>query len=156
MNNNQNNQNNNKNLHNQLEEIVFDTEVLTEEDPISLLTLISNKTINKVDAWRILQLIHSGDLTSNLPQYGILTVFSLSKSYIQFAELFEQGCQMLRENNILTEEIEKVHQKRIKEILSQKGIDLYEETVIVTKSAKNTNKTNKNNKNGKPKNKKNN
>jgi len=156
MNNNQNNQNNNKNLDNQLEEIVFDTEVLTEEDPISLLTLISNKTINKVDAWRILQLIHSGDLTSNLPQYGILTVFSLSKSYIQFAELFEQGCQMLRENNILTEEIEKVHQKRIKEILSKKGIDLYEETVIVTKSVKNTNKTNKNNKNGKPKNKKNN
>jgi hypothetical protein len=156
MNNNYNNQNNNKNLNNQLEEIVFDTAVLTEEDPISLLTLISSKTINNVDAWRILQLIHSGDLTSNLPQYGILTVFSLSKSYIQFTELFEQGCQMLRENNILTEEIEKVHQKRIKEILSQKGIDLFEETVIVTKSAKNTNKTNKNNKNGKTKNKKNN
>jgi hypothetical protein len=154
MKNNHNNQNNN--LNNQIEEIVFDTEVLTEEDPISLLTLISNKTINKVDAWRILQLIHSGDLTSNLPQYGILTVFSLSKNYIQFAELFEQGCQMLRENNILTEEIEKVHQKRIKEILSRKGIDLFEETVIVNKSAKNTNKTNKNNKNGKPKNKKNN
>jgi hypothetical protein len=156
MNNNYNKPNDNKNLNNQLEEMVFDTEVLTEEDPISLLTLISNKTINKVDAWRILQLIHSGDLTSNLPQYGILTVFSLSKSYIQFAELFEQGCQMLRENNILTEEIEKVHQKRIKEILSRKGIDLFEETVIVKKSAKNTNKTNKNNKNGKPKNKKNN
>jgi hypothetical protein len=156
MNNNYNNQNNNKNLNNQLEEIVFDTAVLTEEDPISLLTLISSKTINNVDAWRILQLIHSGDLTSNLPQYGILTVFSLSKSYIQFTELFEQGCQMLRENNILTEEIEKVHQKRIKEILSQKGIDLFEETVIVTKSVKNTNKTNKNNKNGKTKNKKNN
>lgn len=156
MNNHYNNQNNYKNHNKQLEEMVFDTEVLTEEDPIALLTLISNKTINKLDAWRILQLIHSGDLTSNLPQYGILTVFSLSKNYIQFAELFEQGCQMLRENDILTEEIEKVHQKRIKEILSRKGIDLVEETVIVKKSLKNTNKTNKNNKNGKSKNKKNN
>ena len=52
-------------------------------------------------------MIHNGELDCYLPQYGILTVHSLSKDIEQFNQLFSQGCDMLRDEKILTEDKEK-------------------------------------------------
>ena len=141
--------NNNNNNEYSYDKLVLNTDILTEDDPIKLLHLFSDGYISRTDAWRLMQLIHQGEYDCGLPQYGLLTVFSLAKDYKQFTELYEQGCDMLRDNKILTDEIEKGEKIRITKILLQNGIDINEQPVKVTKSAKKPNKNNKNNKNKK-------
>jgi len=136
----------NNNNNNDEYSYVLNTDILTEDDPIKLLNLFSDGLISRTDAWRLMQLIHQGEYDCGLPQYGLLTVFSLAKDYVQFTELYEQGCDMLRKSNILTEEIENGEKIRITKILLQKGIDINEESVKVTKSIKKPNKNNKNKK----------
>lgn len=138
--------NNNNNNNNEEYSYVLNTDILTEEDPIKLLNLFSDGLISRTDAWRLMQLIHQGEYDCGLPQYGLLTVFSLAKDYLQFTELYEQGCDMLRKSNILTEEIENGEKIRITKILLQKGIDINQPSVKVTKSIKKPNKNNKNKK----------
>ena len=80
---------------------------LTEEEPVRLIDSIINGKLNRIDSWKILSMIHNGELDCYLPQYGILTVHSLSKDIEQFNQLFSQGCDMLRDEKILTEDKEK-------------------------------------------------
>lgn len=80
--------------------------ILTCEDPVPLLEKLHNGSISRYDCWNILRLIHAGEFNCNLPQYGTMTVFSLAKDPDEFRRLYDQGCEMLRENGQLTEEDE--------------------------------------------------
>ena len=80
---------------------------LTESEPISLLDSIISGQLTRFESWKLISLIHEGELDCNLPQYGILTVHCLSKDIKQFDELFSQGCDLLRSEQQLTEKIEK-------------------------------------------------
>jgi hypothetical protein len=80
--------------------------ILTCEDPVPLLTKLHDGTISRFDCWNILRLIHAGEFNCNLPQYGTMTVFSLSKDPDEFRRLYDQGCEMLRENGQLSAEDE--------------------------------------------------
>ena len=82
--------------------------VLTCEDPVPLLTKLHNGEISRFDCWNILRLIHAGEFSCNLPQYGTMTVFSLANDMDEFQKLYDQGCEMLRVNGELTEEDEQV------------------------------------------------
>jgi hypothetical protein len=85
----------------------LDSSILTESEPISILQIIHSGEFSRYNAWQTLQLVHDGEIPCNLAQYGILTVFSLSKDFNEFKRLFEQGCDMLREEGILNEQVEK-------------------------------------------------
>ena len=134
---------NNNNENNDEYSNILQSQVLTQEEPIDLIKLLSTGQISKIDCWRILQLIHCGECNCNLPQYGLLTVFSLAKDYKQFTELYDQGCDMLRKNNILTDEIEELQKKRILKIVNDLGIDIHENLCDNTKTSKKPNKNNK-------------
>lgn len=82
--------------------------ILTCEDPVPLIAKLHNGEISRFDCWNILRLIHAGEFNCNLPQYGTMTVFSLSKDMEEFQKLYDQGCEMLRENGELSQEDEKM------------------------------------------------
>lgn len=122
---------------------ILQSQTLTQEEPIDLIKLLASGALSKIDCWRILQLVHCGECNCNLPQYGLLTVFSLAKDYNQFTELYDQGCDMLRKNNILTDEIEEFQKKRILSIINEIGIDIFEKPCNNVKTSKKPNKNNK-------------
>lgn len=82
--------------------------ILTCEDPVPLIAKLHNGDISRYDCWNILRLIHAGEFNCNLPQYGTMTVFSLAKDMEEFQRLYDQGCEMLRDNGQLTDEDEKI------------------------------------------------
>ncbi len=112
---------NNKN--NELPEDVFSGTMLTAEDPIELLSAMNKGEISRFSCWKILSLIHAGEISCGLPQYGILTVYSLSKDFKQFTELFEQGCDMLRAEGAISQESEEAAFKKLSAILNKKIVD---------------------------------
>jgi len=64
-------------------------------------------------------LVHGDELSCSLPQYGIITVFSLSKDIEQFKQLFDQGCDMLRDEGIIDDEFEKASFIELNKILKK-------------------------------------
>ena len=108
------------NQHNQPPEAVFTTNILTEKEPIGILQLINSGGVSRYNAWKILQLVHAGELTCNLPQYGIITVFSLSKDIEEFKRMFDQGCEMLREEGIIDDEFEKASFIELNKLLNKR------------------------------------
>ena len=86
--------------------------VLTCEDPSLLLIKIQSGEISRFDCWNILRLIHEGEFSCNLPQYGTITVFALCKDFEEFGRLYDQGIQMLRENNVISPEQEEIVAKK--------------------------------------------
>lgn len=88
--------------------------ILTCEDPVPLLEKLHNGQISRFDCWNILRLIHAGEFSCNLPQYGTMTVFSLAKDPEEFSRLYDQGCEMLRQNGELTSEDEQFLEEEAK------------------------------------------
>lgn len=88
--------------------------VLTCESPIPLLSKIHEGELSRFDCWNILRLIHAGEFSCNLPQYGTLTVFSLANDLNEFRRLYDQGIEMLRENGQITPDEEELLQEEIK------------------------------------------
>ena len=132
-----------------LPEAVLSGTMLTEEDPIELLTAINKAEISRYSCWKILQLIHAGEISCGLPQYGILTVYSLSKDFKQFTELFEQGCDMLRSEGIINQEQEEAAFRRLSSLLAKKIVDTTNPVAIplIKKKKKKSKKNNYKNKN---------
>lgn len=97
---------NNQNDENEVPDCIFNSNILTEKEPIGILQLINTGNLSRFSSWKVLQLIHAGEIKCGFPQYGIITVFSLSKDLNQFKEMFDQGCDMLRDEHIITPEIE--------------------------------------------------
>lgn len=89
--------------------------ILTCESPIPLLSKIHEGELSRFDCWNILRLIHNGEFSCNLPQYGTLTVFSLAKDMTEFIRLYDQGIQMLRDNGEITEEMDEILHMEVKE-----------------------------------------
>lgn len=117
--------------------------VLTEEEPIAILQLIHSGEFSRHNAWQTLQLVHDGEIECNLAQYGILTVFSLSKDFDEFKRLFEQGCDMLRAEGVLNDEIEKKAFIELSQKLKSRG---YKKIKLLDKPKK-SGKKKKNSKN---------
>lgn len=132
---------NNKN--DELPEYVFSGNILIEEDPLELLTAINKGEISRYSCWKILQLIHAGEISCGLPQYGILTVFSLAKDFKQFTELFEQGCDMLRNEGVLSQKAEEEAFKRLSTMLNKKIVDTTNPIAIPLIKKKSKKKNNK-------------
>lgn len=127
---------------------LFTSNILTEQEPIGIIQMINQGMISRFEAWQTLQLIHQKELKCNLSQYGVLTVFSLSKDVPQFKQLFEQGCDMLRDEGIIDDEFEKETFKQLNKIISKKlnvilPLDTKTKKSKVKKSKKNS--SNKNN-----------
>jgi hypothetical protein len=133
------------NINKNAENPVFSAQILLEEEPMELLLKINNGELSRLQAWQILMLIHQGEFNCNLPQYGILTVFSLAKDMKQFEQLFDQGCDMLRDNNILTQDVEEQTMMKITQLLmkdSKFSVDTPKLKSKKFKSNKNKNKKN--------------
>lgn len=137
------------NEHNQVPEMIFTTNILTEKEPIGILQLINTGGLSRYSAWKVLQLVHGDELSCSLPQYGIITVFSLSKDIEQFKQLFDQGCDMLRDEGIIDDEFEKASFKELNNILKK-----HKNTIIAFNPLDKTNKSvkKKKKKNSTPKN----
>ena len=107
--------------------------------------------ISRFEAWQVLQLVHQEELKCGLPQYGVLTVFSLSNDVKQFQQLFDQGCNMLRDEGIIDDEFEKATFEALSKIISKQKkmnvistLDKKPKTGKLKKSKKNSS-TKKNN-----------
>lgn len=125
--------------------------ILLEDEPISLLLNINDGTLSRFDAWSILQQIHFGTYNCNLPQYGILTVFSLANDKKEFTRMFEQGCEMLKANGVCSEEQEQKSFDEIRNRLynAMTKTELSVKQVNKTKPSKKISAKKKNNKNNK-------
>lgn len=86
--------------------VVEGNNILSTNDPIPLMRLISTGQLSRFEAWNLLRCIHNGELDCNLGSYGTLTVFSLAKDLQEFFRLYDQGVQMLRDAGSLPDEIE--------------------------------------------------
>lgn len=79
--------------------------VLMRKTPVALIKQFFNGNITRLDAWCILKMVHEQKEECELPQYGILTVFSLSKDNDEFQRLYDQGVQMLIKSGIVDEDL---------------------------------------------------
>ena len=95
--------------------------VLTCEDPAPLLMKIQAGELSRFDCWNILRLIHAGEFNCNLPQYGTITVFALCNDIEEFGRLYDQGIQMLRDNDVITPEDEEQATKESLKALKKAG-----------------------------------
>jgi len=110
---------------------------LVTDSPIELLALLSSGEISRLEAWKLLQLIHLEEIKCELPQYGTLTVFALAKDMTQFRELYDQGCALLRDNGIMKPETEEQAIKDIiKELKHQLGDDVKINITPINKTKK--------------------
>ena len=100
---------------------IFTSNVLVEKEPIGILHAINQGILSRFNAWQILRLVHDDELKCGLPQYGIITVFSLSKDIEQFKKLYDQGCDMLRHEGIIDDEIEKKLYEELSQTLKKKA-----------------------------------
>ena len=100
---------------------VFTSNVLVEKEPIGILHAINQGVISRFNAWQILRLVHDDEIKCGLPQYGIITVFSLSKDIEQFKKLYDQGCDMLRHEGIIDDETEKKLYEELAQTLNKKA-----------------------------------
>lgn len=100
---------------------VFTSNVLVEKEPIGILHAINQGVISRFNAWQILRLVHDDEIKCGLPQYGIITVFSLSKDIEQFKKLYDQGCDMLRQEGIIDDETEKKLYEELAQTLNKKA-----------------------------------
>lgn len=100
---------------------VFTSNVLVEKEPIGILHAINQGVISRFNAWQILRLVHDDEIKCGLPQYGIITVFSLSKDIEQFKKLYDQGCDMLRQEGIIDDETEKKLYEELSQTLNKKA-----------------------------------
>lgn len=117
---------------------------LVKDSPSELLSIIGSGEFSRLDAWNVLQLVHAKEIDCELSQYGVLTVFSLSRDLKQFQSLYDQGCEMLRENGILKPEVEEeAIRKLIQSIKDEFGDHI--KIKVVKKSKKPKNKSNPNN-----------
>lgn len=78
--------------------------VLTRKTPVKLMIQIMQGKIDRFKAWQALRLVHEKKEKCYFPQYGILTVFSLANDMDEFKRLYDQGCQMLLDEGIITDE----------------------------------------------------
>jgi hypothetical protein len=117
---------------------------LVKESPAELLSIVGSGEFSRIDAWNVLQLVHSKEIECELPQYGMLTVFSLSRDLKQFQSLYDQGCEMLRENGILKPEVEEEAIRKLLKTIKQELGD-HIKIKIVKKTKKTKNKSNPNN-----------
>ena len=101
----------------------FGKNVLTEVSPLKLMLSLTQGKLTRLQAWQVLRLIHEGEVDCGLPQYGILTTFSLSKDLEEFKRLYDQGVQMLIDHDITSFEEEekafKIVEKELKIFLKQ-------------------------------------
>jgi hypothetical protein len=130
---------------------LFTSNILTEKEPIGIIQMINQGMISRFEAWQVLQLVHQEELKCGLPQYGVLTVFSLSNDVKQFQQLFDQGCNMLRDEGIIDDEFEKATFEALSKIISKQKkmnvistLDKKPKTGKLKKSKKNSS-TKKNN-----------
>ena len=100
---------------------IFTSNVLVEKEPIGILQAINQGIVSRFAAWQILRLVHDKEIKCELPQYGIITVFSLSKDIEQFKKLYDQGCDMLRAEGIIDDEVESKLYKELSETLKKKA-----------------------------------
>lgn len=129
---------------------IFNSNILTEKEPIGILQLINQGLLSRFNSWKVLQLIHAGEVKCGLPQYGIITVFSLSKDINQFKVLFDQGCDMLRDEGIIDDEFEKATFIELSKIMAKKAgkiniISPLDKPSKIGKKKKSTNKKPKSN-----------
>ena len=98
--------------------------VLTRKTPMKLMIQLMTGKIDRFMAWQALRLVHEKSEKCYFPQYGILTVFSLSKDMDEFKRLYDQGVQMLVNEHIVTDEMmqedEETAKKLTKQILTNK------------------------------------
>lgn len=139
---------NNEQPSDELPSCIFNSNILTEKEPIGILQLINQGLISRYNCWKVLQLIHQEEIKSGLPQYGILTVFSLSKDIEQFKIMFDQGCDMLRQEGVIDDEFEKEAFEELSKLLKgkYKEINIYnplDKNKKKIKSIKNTSTTKK-------------
>lgn len=119
---------------------------LTSFEPLDLLLLIHNGELTRIDSWKLLRAIHGGQYACNLSHYGILTVFSLSKDTEQFKDMYEQGCKLVDDNNLVDPTDETKYDIKIESLFSplkKKKINLTKKK-ISSKTKKNTKNKNKN------------
>jgi len=137
------------NQHNQPPEVIFTSNILTEKEPIGILQLINSGGVSRYNSWKILQLVHAGELNCNLPQYGIITVFSLSKDINEFKRMFDQGCEMLRDEGIIDDEFEKASFIELNKLLNKRkgNISVFNPLDKKPKSGKTKKKNSPKNKN---------
>jgi len=103
-----NNMNNNKNPddYTAIKEALYinGDSVLTRKTPVKLMIQIMQGKIDRFMAWQALRLVHEKQEKCYFPQYGILTVFSLANDMDEFKRLYDQGCQMLLNEGIISDE----------------------------------------------------
>jgi len=136
----------------ELPSCIFNSNILTEKEPIGILQLINQGLLSRFNSWRILQLIHQGEIKCGLPQYGIITVFSLSKDIEQFKTMFDQGCDMLRHEGVIDDEFEKETFEELSKLMKgkYKEINIFnplDKSKKKVKSIKNTSTNTKKTKN---------
>jgi len=110
---------NNSNEQDGIPSCIFTSNILVEKEPIGIIQMINQGAISRFEAWQVLQLIHQDEIKCGLPQYGVLTVFSLAKDVKQFQEMFEQGCDMLRDAGIIDDEFEKATFEAMNKIIAK-------------------------------------
>lgn len=111
---------------------------LVKDDPAELLAYIQSGELSRLDAWNVLQLIHAKEVECEFSQYGVLTVFSLCKDIKQFHKLYDQGCDMLRENGILSPEFEEETIRKVLQTIKEElGEHIKIKIVKKTKNPKN-------------------
>lgn len=112
---------NNENEQDGIPSCIFTSNILTEKEPIGIIQMINQGMLSRFESWQVLQLVHQDELKCGLPQYGVLTVFSLSKDITQFQQMFEQGCDMLRDEGIIDDEFEKATFEALNKIIAKKN-----------------------------------
>lgn len=100
---------------------IFTSNILVEAEPLGILQAINQGLLSRFAAWQTLRLIHDKEIKCNLPQYGIITVFSLSKDIEEFKKMYDQGCDMLRNEGIINEETEKALYEELNNMLKKKA-----------------------------------
>ena len=96
---------NSENYANIKDQIYIDNvSILTRKSPFKLMVQIMEGKITRFSAWQILRLIHEEVEMCKFPQYGILTVFSLSKDMDEFQRLYDQGVNMLIDEGVVDDE----------------------------------------------------
>jgi hypothetical protein len=140
--------NNEKETNDDVPDCIFNSNILTEKEPIGVLQMINQGLLSRINAWKVLQLIHAGEVKCGLPQYGIITVFSLSKDIKQFLTMFDQGCDMLRDEGIIDDEFEKATFIELSKIMKKKSgaINVVNPLDKPSKTGKKKKSTNKNSK----------
>lgn len=120
---------------------------LVADEPLDLLMLIHNGELSRVDAWKLLREIHAGEYQCNFGNYGILTVFSLSKDTEQFKKLYEQGCELLDKENLVDPVNEKSYNINVEKLfkpIKSKKINLAKKKKSINLKKSNTKTKNKN------------